>query len=48
MEILLEITGLVHYVALAVLAIFAGGVAISTVNELWQRSWREESLVGSA
>ena len=47
MEILLEITGWIHYVALAAVVAFAGSLVISTVGELLQRSLREGSRSGS-
>ena len=48
METLLEITGWIHYVGLAALVVYAGGLVVSTLNELLQEYLREGKLAGSA
>jgi hypothetical protein len=48
METLLEITGWIHYIGLAALVAFAGGLVVSTVGELLQEYLRDGKLAGSA
>jgi hypothetical protein len=47
MEILLEITGWIHYVGLAALVAFAGSVAMITTGEILRNQMPEESQAGS-
>jgi hypothetical protein len=48
METLLEITGWIHYVGLAALVVYAGGLVVSVVGDVLQEYWREGKLTGSA